>query len=193
MKEIRSITGQVETRSEGEDTTPTISGYACVFNQSTDMGWFIEKVDSRAFEGCDMADTIAAFNHDEDELLSRVTGDATDLVLTVDSKGLKYEFKAKNECAKECAGNISLGFIKGSSYSYTVMEDKWEYDVKQADGSVKDERTILKLSKLYDVAPVVFPAYNQTSAELRSKADEGRPKPIQQDKTDYKLELRKHK
>lgn len=196
MKEIRSITGQIEIRSEGEgEMMPTISGYACVFNQATDMGWFMEQVDSRAFEGCDMSMTIAAFNHDEDELLSRVTGDPTDLVLTVDEKGLKYEFKAKNECAQEVAQNIALKFIQGSSFAFTVDEESWEYNVKQPSGVEKDVRTIKKIGTLYDVSPVVFPAYIQTSAEMRSVYEANKPKQIQAQKTvnELRLQLRKTK
>ena len=197
MKEIRSITGNIETRSIEGETTPTISGYACVFDKLTDMGWYLERVDRSAFNGCDMSETIAAFNHEEEELLSRVTGNEGDLSLTVDNVGLAYEFKAKNECAMECAQNISLGFIKGSSFAFTVTGEAWEYDVAQADGTVKDVRTILSIGKLYDVSPVVFPAYPQTSAEareLRSRADEGRPKPVKQkDKVDIKLEILKTK
>lgn len=188
MKEIRSITGNIEVRSEGEgESTPTIAGYAAVFNKTTDMEWYIEKIDSRAFDGCDMSDTIAAFNHEEDELLSRVTGNEGDLMLTVDNIGLKYEFKAKNECSKEVAQNISLGFITGSSFAFTTKEQSWEYDVLQADGSKKDVRTILKIEKLYDVGPVVYPAYQDTSVATRSR-DESKSqmeyKPKQLDKID---------
>ena len=167
--ERRAITGYV-TRSEGEgEEMQTISGVACVFNQETDMGWYIEKVDPNAFSGCDMTDVLALFNHDDDEILSRTTGQADDLVLSVKQDGLYYSFKAKNECAQEVAENIKLGFIRGSSFGFTVDSNEWQFDVKQPDGSVKDVRTITKIKKLYDVSPVTFPAYNQTSVALRSK------------------------
>lgn len=193
MKEIRSITGNVELRSEG-DGNPTISGYAAVFNGDYVTDWMVERIDPKAFDNADMTDTIACFNHDESELMSRVTGNADDLVLSVDSKGLKYEFKAKNECALETAQNIQLGFIRGSSFAFTVKADRWEWDVLQPDGSRKDVRYILEVGKLYDVSAVTHPAYKDTTVALRSR-DDNKPKPTEQrkDLVTYKLELRKNK
>lgn len=170
--ERRNISYKVELREDGEgdDIQSIITGYAAVFDKATDMGWYLEKIDKRAFDEADMADVVALFNHDEDEILSRITGAPDDLVLTIDSTGCKYEFKAKNECAKEVAENIGLGFIRGSSFAFSVKEQSWEFDVKQADGSVKDVRTITKFGKIYDVSPVTWPAYADTSVALRSKS-----------------------
>jgi len=190
MKEYRSLTGNIETRQE-ESEEPVISGYAAVFNRETDMGWFVESIDPGAFAQADMAETIAAFNHDENELLSRVTGADGDLVLSIDQTGLKYEFKGKNEKSREVAQNIKLGFVRGSSFAFTISSDKWEYDIPMADGTKKDKRTILGIEKLYDVSPVVFPAYGETSAmsrsikELRNKVEHEKPK--QQDLIDLKI------
>jgi HK97 family phage prohead protease len=175
--ERRSLSGKVELRELGEgETTPTISGIACVFDTTTDMGWYIEKISRDAFSGADMTDVVALFNHEDEELLSRTTGNAEDLVLTVSQAGLEYQFRAKNECSKEVAQNIGLGFIKGSSFAFTCSGEEWEFDVKQADGTTKDIRTITKIGKVYDVSPVTWPAYNQTSVALRSR-DLSKPKP----------------
>jgi len=173
--ERRAISGKVERREVEGDIMPEIHGVACVFEQETDMGWYIEKVSRSAFEGCDMSDVVALMNHDEDDLLSRTTGQPDDLILSITNEGLEYTFRAKNECSKEVAENISLGFIKGSSFAFRASGEAWEYDVTQADGSKKDVRTITKFEKLYDVSPVTFPAYNQTSVALRSR-DLSKPK-----------------
>jgi hypothetical protein len=173
--ERRAISGKVERREVEGDIMPEIHGVACVFEQETDMGWYIEKVSRSAFEGCDMSDVVALMNHDEDDLLSRTTGQPDDLILSITNEGLEYTFRAKNECSKEVAENISLGFIKGSSFAFRASGEAWEYDVIQSDGSKKDVRTITKFEKLYDVSPVTFPAYNQTSVALRSR-DLSKPK-----------------
>ena len=99
--ERRNITHKVEMRQMEGEMNPTISGTAAIFNTPTDMGWYIEKIDPKAFDSADMSDVVALFNHDDDEILSRTTGQADDLVLTIDKTGLVYEFKAKNECALE--------------------------------------------------------------------------------------------
>lgn len=187
MKEVRSITGMIQMRAGTvEDITATISGYAAVFGVEQDLGWYIEKIDARAFDDCDMTDTIAAFNHNDSELLSRVTGEKDDLQFTIDATGLRYEFKAKNEDAKEVAKNIELGFVRGSSFQFSTKEDAWEYDVAQDGGEKKDIRTLLKIEKLFDVGPVTFPAYdlataesNSANKELRSIVEANRPKPEQ--------------
>lgn len=175
--ERRAVSGFVEKREVEGDMMPEIAGVACVFDQSTDMGWYMEKVDRDAFSGCDMTDVVALFNHDEDEILSRTTGQADDLVLRVTERGLEYTFRAKNDCSKDVAENINLGFIKGSSFAFVVDAQEWAFDQKMPDGSTKDIRTIKKIKKLYDVSPVTWPAYSQTSVALRSR-DEQKPKPM---------------
>jgi len=167
--ERRNITYKVEMRQMEGEVNPTISGTAAIFNATTDMGWYIEQVDSKAFDNADMTDVVALFNHDDDEILSRTTGQPDDLILTIDSTGLMYEFKAKNECALEVAQNIQLGFIKGSSFAFTCNGEMWEYDVVQPDGTVKDVRTITSIEKVYDVSPVTWPAYQDTDVAARAK------------------------
>ena len=185
----RALSGHVERRMVDGDIMPEIYGIACVFEQPTDMGWYIEKVARGAFDSCDMSDVVALFNHEEEELLSRTTGNPDDLQLIINNEGLAYQFRAKNECSKEVAENIGFGFIKGSSFAFSCGEDMWDYEVKQADGSVKDIRTITKFSKLYDVSPVTWPAYQQTSVALRSK-EMNKPKPIQKTLSEIRNSIR---
>jgi HK97 family phage prohead protease len=192
--ERRAISGRVERREIEGDIMPEIHGVACVFEQETDMGWYIEKVARGAFEGCEMSDVVALMNHDTDDLLSRTTGRPDDLVLSITNEGLEYTFRAKNECSKEVAENIALGFIKGSSFAFRASGEAWDYDVVQADGSKKDVRTITKFEKLFDVSPVTFAAYPQTSVALRSR-DISKPKqPTGQElKEKFKLEIKQSK
>lgn len=190
--ERRAIQGRVERREIEGDIMPEIHGVACVFEQATDMGWYIEKVSRDAFKECDMSDVVALMNHDEDDLLSRTTGQPDDLILSITNEGLEYKFRAKNECSKEVAENIALGFIKGSSFAFRASGEAWEYDVIQPDGSKKDVRTITKFEKLYDVSPVTFPAYNQTSVALRSR-DLSKPKQPSGAELREKFKLEKYK
>lgn len=190
--ERRSITGVIEKREimEGE-TMPTIAGVAAVFNQWTDLGWCKERIAPGALDNADLSDVVALNNHDEDDILSRTTGKEDDLVLAITPTEFKFEFKAKNECAKEAADNIGLGFIKGCSYAYVTKTDVWDYQVPQADGTLMDERTITAIEKVYDVSVVTFPAYNQTSVALRSR-DLNKPKQLTgaELKEKFKLQIR---
>lgn len=192
--ERRIITHKVELRSEGEseEMPAIISGYAAVFNQETDMGWYKEVINERAFDGCDMTDVAALFNHDSNMLLSRTNGDSnTGLSLMVDNIGLKYEFKALNECAEKVAENIKLGYVSKSSFGFYVEKANWEM-LTDTDGNEYERRTIMKISKLQDVSPVTFPAYGSTSVEARNFENE-RQKPIKKQPSilDLQLKIRK--
>jgi len=63
---------------------------------------------------------------------------------------------------------MKRGDIDQSSFAFTVNEDgeRWEID---SDGEYK--RTIVKVSALYDVSPVTYPANNNTNVYARSKDD----------------------
>jgi len=194
--ERRILSHKVEIRSEGEgeemeEMPMTISGYAAMFNQPADMGWYEEVINDRAFEGCDMTDVAALFNHDMNMLLSRTNGSAeTGLNLTIDEVGLKYEFKALNECAEKVAEDIKLGYVSKSSFGFYVENAVWE-ELVDADGRTYDRRTIMKISKLQDVSPVTFPAYGSTSVEARSFEHERKKIEIRKETTkDFILKLK---
>ena len=190
--ERRILSHKVEIRSEGEEMEEmpmTISGYAAMFNQPADMGWYEEVINERAFEGCDMTDVAALFNHDMNMLLSRTNGNTeTGLNLTIDEVGLKYEFKALNECAEKVAEDIKLGYVSKSSFGFYVENAVWE-ELVDADGRTYDRRTIMKISKLQDVSPVTFPAYGSTSVEARNFEHE-RPKKQIETTQEYILKLK---
>jgi HK97 family phage prohead protease len=153
------------------------------------MGWYEEVINERAFEGCDMTDVAALFNHDMNMLLSRTNGNAeTGLNLTIDEVGLKYEFKALNECAEKVAEDIKLGYVSKSSFGFYVENAAWE-TLTDAQGNEKERRTIMKISKLQDVSPVTFPAYGSTSVEARN-FDHERPKKQTETTQEYILKLK---
>jgi HK97 family phage prohead protease len=136
-----------------------------------------------------MTDVAALFNHDMNMLLSRTNGSAeTGLNLTIDEVGLKYEFKALNECAEKVAEDIKLGYVSKSSFGFYVENAVWE-ELVDADGRTYDRRTIMKISKLQDVSPVTFPAYGSTSVEARNFEHE-RPKKQIETTQEYILKLK---
>jgi hypothetical protein len=58
---------------------------------------------------------------------------------------------------------IDRGDITQQSFGFTVSQDKWE----DVDKDIP-KRTILEVRELFDVSPVTFPAYPDTSVALRS-------------------------
>lgn len=147
----------------------TIKGYSAVFGSKYEMfEGYEETIAQGAFEGCDMSDVVALFNHESEYLLARSKDGTGTLTLNVDEKGLYFEFEAPNTTiGNDVLENIKLQNIRGCSFAFTVKEQKIE-DFE--DGSCL--RTILKIGKLYDVGPVVNPAYEETEIEACKRSNE---------------------
>jgi phage head maturation protease len=58
--------------------------------------------------------------------------------------------------------SIDRGDIKESSYGFTVAVDQWDF----SDPKVT-RREIIEIEEIFDVSPVVFAAFNDTSVALR--------------------------
>lgn len=148
---------------EGKESR-TISGYAAVFNRdSEDFGGWVERIDPGAFNDRMADDAVALFNHDPNLILAR---NNVNLKLTIDGVGLRYEFDAPNTTAgNDLLENIRNGNIKQSSFAFTTNEVKW---YNPSDKSQPSVRTIMKVERLYDVSPVTYPAYPDTTVGARS-------------------------
>ncbi|MFZ2905335.1 MAG: HK97 family phage prohead protease [Cyclobacteriaceae bacterium] len=148
---------------EGKESR-TISGYAAVFNRdSKDFGGWVERIDPRAFDERMADDAVALFNHDPNLILAR---NNVNLKLTIDGVGLRYEFDAPNTTAgNDLLENIRNGNIKQSSFAFIANEVKW---YNPSDKNQPSVRTIMKVERLYDVSPVTYPAYPDTTVASRS-------------------------
>lgn len=153
--EVRSI--------EVEGKLRKIVGYAAVFDKpSEDMG-FIETVRKGAFtDALKISDARALFNHDTDTLpLGRQS--AGTLILSEDDTGLHFEITPPDtQCARDLMTCIDRGDIKEASYGFIVDVDEWDYLNKDVI-----KRTIIKVREVFDVSPVIFPAFNDTTVALR--------------------------
>lgn len=166
-REKRFYTGSIEIETRDGEETRTITGYAAVFDKwSHDLGFFREKLSRTAFDGVDMSDVVATFNHNFDNILARSSSGT--LSLSVDDIGLRYSFDAPNTTAgNDLLENVRNGNVKGSSFMFTVTEQSWKY----TDKDESDERTIEKVGELIELGPVTMPAYPDTSAAKRSHED----------------------
>lgn len=159
--EKRFVQSDLQVRAE-EGKPTVIEGYAAVFGDETVIGGaFAERVSRNAFEGANMSNTVALFNHDTNQPLARV---GHGLELQVDERGLKYRFELGNQSyAKDLAENIRMGNVSTSSFGFTVKEDSWE---RRDDGL--NLRTIEQVDLLFDVSPTTQGAYPTTEVGLRS-------------------------
>ena len=160
-KEVRTFNvSDIEVRND--DGKNVVVGYGAVFNsESNDLGGFVEYIAPGAFDGRLEDDVRFLINHDGLPL-ARTTNNT--LRLSVDERGLKYEADMPDTTlANDLMTLLRNGTISQSSFAFTVEEDSWE----NVDG--RNIRTINKVSRLYDVSSVTYPAYNEAgSFALRS-------------------------
>lgn len=172
-RERRTLKEVVEARAEGEGRK--LSGYGAVFNQRTDiMGLFDEQIAPGAFRDAIGRDDVRAlFNHDPNYVLGRSS--AGTLSMAEDARGLRYDIDPPDtQVGRDVVTLVARGDVQGSSFSFEVEEETWDYP---QDGG-KPTRTIVR-AKLYDVGPVTFPAYEQTTVSARCVAEAKRAQPAE--------------
>lgn len=165
-----------ELRAGGgtDGVAPFISGYAAVFNKySSDLGGFKEKIKPGAFSRAlrERQDVRCLFNHDANCVLGRLL--AGTLTVSEDPKGLLYRCELPDTTtARDLHVSISRGDISQCSFSFSVRDggDIWSTEYCDPDDSDEDcfaSRTLTDVN-LFDVSPVTFPAYQNTSVSARS-------------------------
>lgn len=172
-KELRYIDSEIRAVEDSRN----VDGYALLFNTtSRNLGGFVERIEPTALDGViENSDIMAVLNHDASRgILARSRYGVGSLTLSVDEKGLRYQFDSPHTAlGDECLEYLRRGDITQSSFAFAVKEDSWE---KQGDGTYV--RTIKKFDRLFDVSPVYEPAYFGTDVSCRSfdefKAEEER-------------------
>ena len=165
-----------ETRSaqDGEpESSVYIKGYAALTDVPTvlyesEMESYEEVISKGAFDDVLENDVRCLFNHDSNQILGRSTSGT--LTYGVDESGLYYECMLDTSIMShsDLYKSITRGDISQSSFAFKVKEDKVEiYNNEETEKEVC-KRTILKFQELYDVSPVTFPAYADTSVMGRS-------------------------
>ena len=168
MKKEKEIRG-ISYRATVDEESRHVEGYALLFNTDSRPMWggdLIERIAPTALDGVlERSDVLCLMNHDESRgVLARYRMGEGSLALTVDEKGLRYSFDAPNTAlGDELIEALKRGDIAESSFAFTVEKDNWE---RKEDGTYV--RTIVQIGQLYDVSPVYYPAYEDTSVALRS-------------------------
>jgi uncharacterized protein len=165
--EVRSFEGSDIVIEERDGGPKAIVGYAIVFGQrSQNLGGFFEVIDERALAKTDMSDVVAVFNHDNNYILGRNSSNT--LTLKQDKKGLRYEipYDEQDPDHVRLMRKIQRGDVKGSSFKFSIARQGDEWEEEKESGAYV--RTVTNISRLYDVGPVVNPAYLQTTASKRS-------------------------
>lgn len=178
-RQYRSIdVSAFERRADG-DAEKTVAGYATTFDQPYELyrdawdGMVVivrEQVDKNAFADTDRSDVIMQYNH-EGRVFAR-TSNGT-LELSPDDHGLHIRANlGGTELGRQLYEEIDGGYTTKMSFGFRVGKDKQErteeQDAETGVTTITIMRTILSISKLYDVSAVSLPANDATSISARN-------------------------
>lgn len=160
-----------------QKTAKTIRGYAAKFNRwSQDLGGWKEQLSPGCFsEALKKSDPVCLFNHDSNLILGRTS--ACTLEVKEDRVGLFFTCSLLpfDSMAYGLARRIDRRDIHQCSFCFSLAEDEWKFAKNYGD---LDERTVVKVAELFDVAPVTRPAYRDTICEATfEEAARAEPEP----------------
>lgn len=185
----RGLVEPPELRSTGADTGSLMHGHFTVFDTWTEVhswyeGDFFERIAGGAFTKT-IAENLANVRVQYDHGFDFFVGDAPlgpiDL-LREDDIGPYYEVPLldtdynRDRVLPQLQGRLMSGEQRGSllgaSFRFRVVKDDWDMEPKRSDHNPDGlpERTIREV-RLFEFGPVVFPAYPDATAKVRSLTD----------------------
>lgn len=163
------------TFNNNNDNNPTapqtiVEGLATTYNNpyklyedATMEIW--EEIDRRAFENCDMSDTILQYDH-----AGRVLARTSNNTLIIDASNPDGLFVKADlsgtEAGRQMAEEIRGQYITKMSMGFKVGADEWT--TEQRGNKTIEKRTITEITKLYDVSAVSIPANPATEISIRA-------------------------
>lgn len=143
-----------------EEDKMHIEGKAVAFNSPETYYGETEIIDEHALDDADMSDVVLRYNHNDTQYTLARTRNKS-LLLDIRDDGLYFEADLiPTTTNKDAYLMVKEGLLDKCSFAFTIDEEV--YDSKQ------HLTTITKIGKLYDVALVDFPFYNDTMVEARS-------------------------
>jgi HK97 family phage prohead protease len=156
MREIRTTAGELRAAAGNK-----LAGVAVPYNSlSEDLGGFQEMFLPGAFADClaKNPDVRCLWNHDSSNVLGRTT--AGTLRLKDDALGLHFECDLPSTSAGQDARvSIERGDVTQCSFAFVPTRQRW------VDNGNRRE---IHAADLFEVSPVTFPAYPQSSVKARA-------------------------
>lgn len=176
----------MELRAKEGAKMPGLRGYTAVFDSwSEPLGFFEdfrEKIATGTFaKTITESDIHALVDHESSKVLGRSRGAAGGtLSLSEDSTGLEFEVGELPDTTtgRDIAELVERQDVDGCSFGFRTVADEWVYErpddapsqeEDEAQGVAIEAWRTLKEVRLFDVGPVSFPAYPETTAEVRAK------------------------
>ena len=177
--EIRTLDCKLSVREAGPDAqgeSRTITGTAIVFDAESevldDWGYRFREVikpEACTMEFLNSQDIKMNMLHDRDLTLARCNKGTGSLRLSVDEKGVNFEFEApKCDIGDRCLEMVRRGDYSGCSFEFWPED----YDVQEREGGKDVKITHKKFRALTALTIGMDPAYKQTSVNARELYDE---------------------
>ena len=166
-KELRYVPFENWEVREEDDKPPKLIGYAAVFNQEAVIfGLWREKISPGAFKKTIKENEIRAlWNHNTDLPLGRNRAKPPTLSLGEDEKGLKVEITPPDtQAGRDAVTSIKRGDVSQMSIAFQIIKQLWTIPEDKNELPLRDAKEM----KLFEVSPVTFPAFEQTSISARS-------------------------
>lgn len=161
MEKRNAIPREEKFRTRAADGNLYIEGYFAVYNSRYEL-WesAYETIAPGAFDGETEKDVRALTNHKSDLVLGRTT--AGTLTLRTDKTGLwgSIKINQKDQDAMNLYARVKRGDVSQCSFGFDILDQ----DIQNQNGvTVWSIRKV----KLYEVSVVTFPAYKETSVDVR--------------------------
>lgn len=171
--EVRGLPGveHLEARAATDDEGPGIVGYGSVYEVRTTIPGYFRDWDEEVARGAwtktiQEGDIRSMFNHDDNWLLGRTSADT--LSLSEDDTGLRYEvdINPDDPNAMSVHAKVERGDVSGSSVWFRVI--RHEIEIPSDDNDLERPLRRILEAALYETGPVVWPAFEATTAGARS-------------------------
>ena len=163
-REYRSMEMRIVNPEEQGEESFMVEGYASTFEAykllTIDGVDYFERIEPTAFEGADMSDVVFRVDH-EGRVYARTSAGTVEL--WTDDHGLAQRTDlSRTQAAKDLFYDIKAGNYPKMSFAFTVAED--HFDKKT------NTRIIDRIAKVFDIAPVCWPANPNTNLGVATRA-----------------------
>lgn len=147
-------------KADDNEEEMIIKGKAVAFNSPETYWGETEVIDPHALDEADMSDVVLRYNHNDIVFTMARTRNKS-LKLEIKEDGLYFEARLiPTQHNKDAFLMVKEQLLDKCSFAFHVQEDKYDADAHL--------RTITKISKLFDVALVDFPFYEDTNVSARN-------------------------
>ena len=162
LRQLRSVATKFETREDGDEHVPHISGYFASFSDIYEIApGMTESIAKGAFSRTLGGDIRALVNHDTTLVLGRTKAHTLDL--KEDEHGLwgDVTINPKDVDAMNLYERVKRGDVDQCSFGFEIVGEETDY---RPDGSIHWTLTDVEL---HEVSACTFPAYKETNISAR--------------------------